>query len=245
MRAIWYRQWLELRSGFYVSVVFVALMVLVYAVAVDGITSYYDETGRYAKEVVKLEPIVRSAPERLIPWAVHAHFATLLALMAPLMLHGSGYASQQRRGLVNSRHPSAQFTLSLPIPRYLMVGTRLAAGVAALAGLLALSLVGDLAALLVLGRPIALGPMMVTTLLASVVGAAVITTLSLLTLLVQGSWVGLAMVPVQLLLWFVGWSYTMDFLGGIAPRLTIVSALFGTVAVATGFTVIAAGRKEF
>jgi hypothetical protein len=243
-RALWYRHWLDLRSGFYASVVFVGLMAVGYAVAVYGVLDFYGDTGRYAREVMQYRPILESAPERLIPWILHAQFMTLFALLAPLMLHGSGYASQQRRGVVGADHPSVGFTLTLPVSRFKMVKTRLGAGAAALAALLTASLAGHVVALLVLGKPIAAGPMTATTVLAIVLGVTVLTTITLLGVLAQGQWLGKAMVPVQLFLWFGAWPMTITFLAGERVLATL-SGLLAASAVAFGLTVAVAARREF
>jgi hypothetical protein len=244
MHAIWYRHWLDLRSGLYTSVVFGVLMIVVYAFAVYGVMDVYAATGQYAREIVQFKPILESAPERLIPWAMHAQFMTLFAMLAPLTLHGSGYASQQRRGVVGADHPSVHFTLTLPVSRLVVIRTRMAVGAAALAAVLVLSLIGHFVALLVLGRPVAVGPMTATTLLAMAIGITVLTTMSLLAVLAEGKWIGMAMVPVQLFLWFAAWPTAVTFLAGEQVMATL-SGLFAATAVAFGLTVAVAARREF
>jgi hypothetical protein len=243
-RALWYRHWLDLRSGFYTAAAFVVLMIVVYAFAVYGITTFYRDTGGYARQIIKFKPTLESAPERLIPWLVHAQHMTLLGLLAPLMLHGSGYASQQRRGVVGSDHPSVAFTLALPVPRFEMVWTRLAAGAAALAGLLSLACAGHLIALLLLGHPVALGPIAVSMLLAIVLGVAVLTIVSLIALLAKGGWIGAAMVSVQLLLWFGAWPMVVTFLAG-EQVLTTLTGLAAAAVLTFAATVMVARRREF
>jgi hypothetical protein len=179
MTRLWYRHWLELRPMVVVYGIVVAIMALLYPVFLHSASEYLEQTGRLAGEIVALGPVIDRVPRTtVIPWGLHVTFAGFLAIFMPFLAYGSGL------GVKNPSwravwQASSTFTLSLPVSPVEVVLTRIVAGAAATAFLIASLLAANSIAVVLSGRPLPLWLMTMASLRAIVLMTAVVACFSM------------------------------------------------------------------
>jgi hypothetical protein len=215
MRAIWYRHWLELRWPVAVLCALTLAAAIGYGFAVESAAGYLARSGKLTQEIARYEAIRQmSRGPQLVPLGVHTFFVAFLAIWGSSLFRGNGLDTHTRGNW--TRHGSLYFTVSLPLSRSWIVASRTAAGVAALACVLTVSLAVHVIALLMIGEPIPIVAMATTTLLGVVAGLALISFGAALSL-VTSEWVGgLTTFAITNALWWThgGWNRTLDFVAG-------------------------------
>lgn len=231
MQAVWYRHWLELRTTFRIVCVLTLLAALGYAFAVHGAEGYFARSGRLTSEIARYDAILQmSRGPQLIPWAVHTLVVGFFAIWIPSLFMGTGLGVLSATRSALHRHVSLYFTASLPVSREWLIGSRVAAGVASVCGVLIVSLAAHVVALLLIGQPIPLIAMIKTTLLGVVVGLALIAVGASLSLIVSESVGGFVAFVITIALWLTqdGWNGTLEFLADrsrLAPSVVIASSV--------------------
>jgi hypothetical protein len=179
MTRLWYRHWLELRPMVVLYGIVVAIMALLYPIFLYSASQYLEQTGRLAGEIVALGPVVDQVPRTtVVPWGLHVTFAGFLAIFMPFLAYGSGL------GVKNPSwravwQASSTFTLSLPVSPVEVVLTRIVAGAAATAFLIASLLAANSIAVVLSGRPLPLWLMTMASLRAIVLMTAVVACFSM------------------------------------------------------------------
>jgi hypothetical protein len=166
---IWYRHWIEIRSGLCVAAVFMTLMCLLFLVEVFGGTSSYAHTGQIVSALNALTPqLAAMGPERFLPWGAHTWASAAAAVMVGIFLAGTGI----RTNGFQPGHLSMYYTLTLPISRFELMWTRFVSACAAVYVLFAGMLVVDCAILLMMRQPVPFGRMALSSFLAGLFAVA-------------------------------------------------------------------------
>jgi hypothetical protein len=225
---IWYRHWLELRRLILVAGVVTLLGTVGYGFVVTGVAGYFAKTGHLTTELARYEEMRQlvSGPH-LGPGAIHSIFVAFLALFVPFLIAGTGLGAGASAHSGSAKQPSLYFTTSLPLGREWIVGSRLAAGVGGLAGVLAVGLFVHILILLAIGQPIPVIAMVKTSLLGVVVGSALISIASVVSLALSENIGNFATFVMTMGLWVSrdGWSRTLEFVSWSSVReLTTVMA---------------------
>ena len=227
---IWYRHWLELRTGLLVM----AGLSLLIALTVTGPFRLL-EFGQALTET----RLGQSIGDRVLVWAEFAGRTPFFIFAATLALAGAGFDS-----LLRPSGAAVAYTLTLPVSRTRLICTRLAAALAAtvLAGVL-LSAAGA-AVLLARGQGIPLVPVAQSLALGVPLAAALLTVVGALVTLVGYPWSWLAyfvlylaaMLPVNYIL--------AGPARGDAPWLSLIACLI-VIPAAVAFTVRVAWVNEY
>ena len=227
---IWYRHWLELRTGLLVM----AGLSLLIALTVTGPFRLL-EFGQALTET----RLGQTIGDRVLVWAEFAGRTPFFIFAATLALAGAGFDS-----LLRPSGAAVAYTLTLPVSRTRLICTRLAAALAAtvLAGVL-LSAAGA-AVLLARGQGIPLVPVAQSLALGVPLAAALLTVVGALVTLVGYPWSWLAyfvlylaaMLPVNYILALPA--------RGDAPWLSLIACLI-VIPAAVAFTVRVAWVNEY
>ena len=227
---IWYRHWLELRTGLLVM----AGLSLLIALTVTGPFRLL-EFGQALTET----RLGQTIGDRVLVWAEFAGRTPFFIFAATLALAGAGFDS-----LLRPSGAAVAYTLTLPVSRTRLICTRLAAALAAtvLAGVL-LSAAGA-AVLLARGQGIPLVPVAQSLALGVPLAAALLTVVGALVTLVGYPWSWLAyfvlylaaMLPVNYIL--------AGPARGDAPWLSLIACLI-VIPAAVAFTVRVAWVNEY
>ena len=227
---IWYRHWLELRTGLLVM----AGLSLLIALTVTGPFRLL-EFGQALTET----RLGQTIGDRVLVWAEFAGRTPFFIFAATLALAGAGFDS-----LLRPSGAAVAYTLTLPVSRTRLICTRLAAALAAtvLAGVL-LSAAGA-AVLLARGQGIPLVPVAQSLALGVPLAAALLTVVGALVTLVGYPWSWLAyfvlylaaMLPVNYIL--------SGPARGDAPWLSLIACLI-VIPAAVAFTVRVAWVNEY
>ena len=238
---IWYRHWIEMRGGLCVAAGSMALMCLLFPVFVGGSTSWFAQSGRIIRELNALTPqLTAMGPARFLPWAVHTWVSAGAAIFVGIFLGGTGI----RTNGFQPGHPSMYYTLTLPISRFELIWTRFASACAAVYALFAAMLALNCAVLLVMGQPVPLGPMAVSSFLAGLLVVPAMAVFGVLVSLWKEQLGGLYVLAIVAAIQWA-WPTLLRFAGsqGI-PWLSI-----GTILLVTGAALSAAAilarRQEF
>ncbi|MCY4510831.1 MAG: hypothetical protein OXG35_28290 [Acidobacteria bacterium] len=227
---IWYRHWLELRTGLLVM----AGLSLLIALTVTGPFRLL-EFGQALTET----RLGQTIGDRVLVWAEFAGRTPFYIFAATLALAGAGFDS-----LLRPSGAAVAYTLTLPVSRTRLICTRLAAALAAtvLAGVL-LSAAGA-AVLLARGQGIPLVPVAQSLALGVPLAAALLAVVGALVTLVGYPWTWLAyfvlylaaMLPVNYIL--------AGPARGDAPWPSLIACLI-VIPAAVAFTVRVAWVNEY
>ena len=227
---IWYRHWLELRTGLLVM----AGLSLLIALTVTGPFRLL-ESGQALTET----RLGQTIGDRVLVWAEFAGRTPFFILAAMLALAGAGFDS-----LLRPAGAAVAYTLTLPVSRTRLICTRLAAALAAtaLAGVL-LSAAGA-AILLARGHGIPLVPVAHSLALGVPLAAALLAVVGALVTLIGYRWTWLA--------YFVLYLATMQPVSyivagptrGDAPWIALIACLM-VIPAAVAFTVRVAWINEY
>ena len=106
---IWYRHWMEMRSGLCVAAILMALMSLLFPIVVGGSTGWYAQSGRIIKELDALTPhLTAMGPAHFLPWGAHTWACVVAAVMVGIFLAGTGI----RTNGFQPGHASMYYTLT-------------------------------------------------------------------------------------------------------------------------------------
>jgi len=245
VHAIWYRHWLELRLMLAIMCGLALVASLGYGFAVAGMSGYFSETGRLTKEIARYEGMRQLIPTpHLVPWAVHTLIVGFLALFGASSFHGTALTVGPGAAASWINTPSVYYTASLPLSRYWLAGSRIAAGVACVVTVLAVSLVGHWLALLVISQPIPLIAMTKTSLLGAGLALGLVAISAVIGLAVSESISGLMIFAMTMVLWLSrdGWNGVLQFVSGSwagAPVAVIAASL-----LAIAVTMVLVRRRE-
>ncbi|MGH9648657.1 MAG: hypothetical protein ACRD4E_17780, partial [Bryobacteraceae bacterium] len=207
---IWYRHWIEMRGGLTVAAVCTALVCLAFPGMVYGSTSWFEQSGKIITELDTLRlALPEMGPERFLTWGAHSLLCAVAAIGFGVFLGGTGILTN---GFVPG-HPSAYYTLTLPVSRFDLIWTRFACACAAAYALLAAMLVFDCGVLLIMGQPIPLGAMLLSTLLAGLLAMTIIAVFVSINLWKEKAG-GIAYVAMVALVVNFGWTSIARFVGG-------------------------------
>lgn len=144
---IWYRHWLELRYRLLGAAAVALLIHLFFPFGVHGSTNFFRETGKFGSEIGGAEPLIGAmgGAERLIAWGVHVQLSIITLTFAALLF------SRQRE-----RHGIDAYSRTLPISRFDLDATRLAAGFAGVSAIAFGTCFIDIVFLLLTGHPVPL-----------------------------------------------------------------------------------------
>jgi len=221
---IWYRHWLELRRPL------ALLLALAVVAGFFFAENLGDEVGRLS---VGDEPLRRGiardfgpllsvmTPTQTVALAMHAQSTVYLVLLAVLVLAGNGLHIMDVSdggwgGGATLPVRAAPYTLSLPLSRARLIVTRVAAGYAAGVLFFALSLLVHRLVISAAGHDVPLLPMIMISVFASVMMVFWSTMLGMLT-------------------WMFG--------AGFGLFLTLIVALFSSIAVFKGMAGVTLGHR--
>ncbi|MBZ5634122.1 MAG: hypothetical protein LAO55_13460 [Acidobacteriia bacterium] len=238
---IWYRHWIEMRSGLCVAAIFMALMSLLCQLLVSGGTHWFAQSGHIIKELDVLTPhLAAMDPAHFLPWGAHTWASAAAAVIVGIFLAGTGI----RTNGFQPGHKSMYYTLTLPISRFELVWTRFASACAALYILFAAMLVVDCAFLLVMRQPVPLGPMAVSSFLAGLFVAPVMAVFGVLVALWKEQWSGLVFVAIAATTQWA-WPTLLRFTGSQDIPWLWIGAIFLITGAALSTAAILARRQEF
>ena len=230
---IWYRHWLELRTGL---LVMTGLSLLI-ALTVTGPFRLL-EFGQALTET----RLGQSIGNRVLVWAEFAGRTPFFIFAATLALAGAGFDS-----LLRPSGAAVAYTLTLPVSRTRLICTRLAAALAAtvLAGVL-LSAAGA-AVLLARGQGIPLVPVAQSLALGVPLAAALLTVVGALVTLVGYPWNWLAYFVLFVL--YLATMRPVNYIvagpaRGDAPWISLIACLI-VIPAAVAFTVRVAWLREY
>ncbi len=238
---IWYRHWIEMRTGLRVAAGCMVAACLLFTLALSGSTSWYAKSGRIISELNALVPqLTAMGPSRFLPWAAHTWASAGAAVFVGIFLAGTGI----RTNGFQPGHPSMYYTLTLPMSRFELVWTRFASACAAVYILFAAMLVVDCAILLLMRQPVPLGPMAVSSCLAGLVVVASMAVLGVLLPLwkEQLSFVYFLAIPATTQ-W--AWPTLLRFAGSPGIPWLSVGAILLLTGAALSAAAILARRLEF
>lgn len=239
---IWYRHWIEIRSGLCVAAIVMALMSMLFPVVVGGSTGWYAHSGRVITELDALTPhLTAVGPARFLPWGAHTWASAAAAMMVGLFLGGTGI----RTNGFQAAHLSMYYTLTLPISRFELIWTRFASACAAVYVLFAAMLVVNCAILILMHQPVPLGPMAVSSLLAGLLVVPVMAVFGVLVPLWKEQVSGLLFVLAIGAAVHWAWPTILRFAGSLdIPWLSIAAILLITGAALSAAAILAR-RQEF
>jgi hypothetical protein len=143
---IWYRHWLEIRPAL------VAVVLIAFGMA--GLFAYQIGEGPLSRELTESRLASSLDREALLTWAMYVNRIGLSAWMMALFLGSTGL-----RSLFNPTGSPA-FTLTLPVSRRVLIGSRLGAAMVLGLGFEALWLMAHVALLEVRGVTVPYGPLL-------------------------------------------------------------------------------------
>ena len=227
---IWYRHWLELRTGLLVM----AGLSLFMALTATGPFRLL-EFGQALTET----RLGQTIGDRVLVWAEFAGRTPFFIFGATLALAGAGFDS-----LLRPSGGAVAYTLTLPVSRTRLICTRLAAALAAtvLAGVL-LSAAGA-AVLLARGHGIPLVPVAQSLALGVPLAAALLAVVGALVTLVGYPWTWLAYFVLYLATMLPVNYIVAGPARGDAPWISLIACLIVTPA-AVAFTVRVASVNEY
>ena len=227
---IWYRHWLELRTGLLVM----AGLSLFMALTVTG-PFHSLEFGQALTET----RLGQTIGDQALVWAEFAGRILPFIFMATLALAGTGFDS-----LLLPSGAAAAYTLTLPVSRTRLICTRLAAALAAtvLAGVL-LAAAGA-AVLLARGHGIPLVPVAQSLALGATLAAALLAIVGALLTILGYRWTWLAYLAL-----FVATIWPISYIvagpaRGDAPWITLIACL-AVIPPAVAFTVSLGSAQEY
>ncbi len=170
---IWYRHWLELRVPLLVASLGVVVSAWRYAGAIaDGLSLLAaGESPAIFRSLETLVPVM--GLEGVLVWSTHAAYSFTLAMLVPFLLAGAGVNGQHFFG--GSLTPSwrtALFTLSMPVSRFRVIWTRLAAAGVGILFVFAIYLGVHAAILVALGQGVPWGPLIAVSFAAALLSMA-------------------------------------------------------------------------
>jgi hypothetical protein len=234
MTRLWYRHWLELRSMVAVYGIVVAIMALLYPVFLHSASEYLEHTGRLTGEIVALGPVIDRIPRTtVIPWGIHVTFVGFLAAFLPFLAYGSGLGIKNPSWRADWQ-ASTTFTLSLPVSPTEVVLTRMVAGAAATAFLIALLLAANAIAVLISRQPLPLWLMTMVSLRGIVLMVAVAACFSMFAV-VLGERIAATLVFGALIL---GAFSAYAFWWPTAAKHFVAGASWGAVGIALATAVV-------
>ena len=230
--AVFYRHWLDTRGGLLVTGIATAIVSLIAVVVVSSAGS-----GREAFAL-----------------GAHAWTTAIVALVAAMTLNGSGIRTPDFQG----DHPSLQFTLTLPVARPSWILTRFAANLAGTIFPVAVLLVVDVVAFLVVRGDAPIGRMLHASLTIGLVALMTGTVTGLL-LPIWREWmgvVGAVAIFVAMILFGSnalngyspnpGWPRPIQTLTESPPDAwTMLGSTVLILAVLVGLAVAIARRQDF
>ena len=226
---IWYRHWLELRTGLLAMAGLSMLMVLTATGSFRLL-----EFGQTLTET----RLAQTIGDRVLVWAEFAGRTPYFIFAATLVLAGAGFDS-----LLRPSGAAVAYTLTLPVSRTRLICTRLAAALAAivLVGVL-LSAAGG-AVLLARGHGIPLVPVAQSLALAVPPAAALLAVVGALVTLLGYRWIWLAYLVL-----YVAAMRPIHYIvagpaRGDAPWIPLIACLI-VIPAAVAFTVYVASVKE-
>jgi hypothetical protein len=239
---IWYRHWIEMRGGLRVAAVFMALMCLLFPVAVRGGTNWYAHSGRIISELNALTPqLAAMGPARFLPWGAHTWVSAWAAIIVGIFLAGTGI----RTNGFQPGHPSMYYTLTLPISRFELIWTRFASACAAVYVLFAAMLVIDCAVLLIMRQPVPLGPMALSSFLAGLLVVAAMAVFGVLIPLWKEQVSALLFVLAISAAIQWAWAPILRFAGSLDIPWLWIGAIFMVTGAALSTAAILARHEEF
>ena len=228
---IWYRHWLELRTG----LVVMAGLSLFMALTVTG-PFHSLEFGQALTET----PLGQTIGDRVLVWAEFAGRILPFIFVATCALAGAGFDSL----LLPPAGAAVTYTLTLPVSRTRLICTRLAAALAVtvLAGVL-LSAAGA-AILLARGHGIPLVPVAQSLALGVTLAAALLAVVGALVTLLGHRWTWLAFMALfAATIWPISYIVAGPARGDV-PWVPLIACLT-IIPPAVAFTVRVASVKEY
>jgi hypothetical protein len=238
MAAVVYRHWLQMRTRLMIAGLALALLSVVYLLALS-IATWPEQPGPAGALVT-----------------AHIWLSGMTALFAGLLLGGTGIrADDLERG-----RPSLYYTLTLPVSRFAWIGTRMAVAYAATVALFTGMLVVQSVALLVIDQPVSLGTMAASSALAGLLALAMQAVLGLLLPLWDERLGLIASVAVfvaavmsisagfndNIDAWSYGWTpAALTFMAGQPVQWSAVWVLALIVAASVSLAALIARRKDF
>jgi hypothetical protein len=239
--AVWYRHWLEIRAGLLVAFIFITVLSLFYPVFLVGSSDWFAQAGAITKELsVFASQFPAMGSERFFPWGAHAWICSAAALFVYIPLWGTGI----RTNNLQPGHASLYYTLTLPISRFGLIWTRFLTSCTATFLLFAAMLFFDCTVLLLMGRPVPLGPMAASSFLAGLLVLPALAVFGLLSLLDEkhAGWVLVAAVYAEIR-W--AWTPATGFIAGEVSPWNTIATIFLIVAATLLIARVVAHKKDF
>ena len=239
---IWYRHWIEMRGGFRVAAIFMALLCPLFQLMVRGGTSWYARSGRIISELNALAPqVFAMGPEQFLPWAAYTWVCAASAIIVGIFLAGTGI----RTNGFQPGHSSIYYTLTLPISRFELIWTRFASACAAVYALFAALLVVDCAILALMRQPVPLGPMAASSFLAGLFVVGVMAVFGVLIPLWREGVSGLLFVLAISAAIHWGWASILRYAGSLDIPWTWIGAILLLAVAGLSSAAMLARRQEF